>query len=314
MQIRWLEDFLTLAEARTFARAAERRNLSQPALSRHIQALEAWLGVDLIDRRTQGVQLTPAGRLFRGFSADLLQRTYDMRTVLRGQTPVSDDAVRFSVSHTLSVSFFPGWLNQLKATLGNVVARVNAVNVAEGARALVEGATDLLIVYHQPQLPVLLDPGHYPHVTLATEQMQPYSAPRDDGRPRFRLPGRPEATLPFLSYSAGAYLGQVVESILLAAGERCWLTRSFDTQMAEALKAMVIQGHGVGWLPENCVGREVAEGKVVPAGPSRWRCTMEIRLHRAAERHSPTVDEIWGLLSRATGRPPAPAPGVAQAR
>lgn len=298
MQIRWIEDFLTLTDVRTFSRAAQRRNVSQPAFSRHIQALEDWLGVQLIDRRVQGVQLTPAGRIFRSFAADLLQRTYDMRTVLMGQTPGSEDVVRFSVAHSLAVTFFPQWLSGLNDLLGIVVARVNAVNVAEGARALVEGATDLLIVYHHPHLPVLLDPNRFPHVRLATEQIRPFTAMRDNGRPKYRLPGRPEAAIPFLSYSAGAYLGQVVETILLNASERCYLTRSFDTHMAEALKAMVIEGHGVGWLPEGCVSREVAEGRVVAAGPPRWSCALEIRLHRDIERPGPAVGAIWTLLGR----------------
>jgi len=303
MQIKWIEDFLTLTDARAFSRAAERRNVSQPTFSRHIQALEDWLGVELIDRRAQGVHLTAAGRIFRGFAADILRRTYDMRTVLRGQSPANVDTVRFSVAHTLSLTFLPGWLSQLKEALGNVVARVSAVNVPEGASALMEGATDLLIVYHHPQLPVLLDPVRFPHLALATDRMLPFSAPREDGRPRHRLPGRPEAAVPFLAYSSGTYLGHVVEMILLNATERCHFERSFDTHMSEALKAMIIEGHGLGWLPESCVGREIAEGRLVSAGSAQWSCRLEVRLHRAAENANPMVDKIWALLStkRETG-------------
>ena len=301
MQIKWIEDFLTLTDARAFSRAAERRNVSQPTFSRHIQALEDWLGVELIDRRAQGVHLTAAGRIFRGFAADILRRTYDMRTVLRGQSPGNVDTVRFSVAHTLSLTFFPRWLGQLKEALGNVVARVGAVNVPEGASALIEGATDLLLVYHHPQLPVLLDPVRFPHVALATDRMRPFSAPREDGRPRYKLPGRAEAVVPFLAYSSGTYLGHVVEMILLGANERCHFDRSFDTHMSEALKAMVLEGHGLGWLPESCVGRELAEGRLVEAGAAHWTCPLEVRLHRAADNSNPMVDKIWALLNTPRG-------------
>ncbi|MGL4976364.1 MAG: LysR family transcriptional regulator, partial [Bosea sp. (in: a-proteobacteria)] len=41
MDIRWLQDFLTVAETGNFTRAAERRNASQAAFSRRIQSLEA---------------------------------------------------------------------------------------------------------------------------------------------------------------------------------------------------------------------------------------------------------------------------------
>jgi LysR family transcriptional regulator, hypochlorite-specific transcription factor HypT len=314
MQMRWVEDFLTLAEARGFARAASRRNMTQPTFSRHIQSLEEWLGVELVDRRVQGVQLTPQGRMFREFAIDMLRRTYDMRSMLRGQTPVTKSLVRFSVSHTLSVNYFPEWLNRLQAELGHMVARVNAVNIPEGALAMTEGATDLLLAYHHPQLPVLLDPERFPHLVLGMQRMVPVSAPLKNGAPKFRLPGTPDKPVPFLSYSAGAYLGQAVEIILLLAGQPAHLVRTFDTHMAESLKAMMLAGHGVGWLPQHSAGRELEEKRLVLAGPQRWTCDLELRLYRSAEPSNDWVERIWqqqkaqaagGEAGRASFRPPA---------
>lgn len=297
MQIKWIEDFLSLTAVGAFSRAADARNVSQPTLSRHIQSLEDWLSVELIDRKVQGVSLTPSGRLFRNFAADMLRRTYEMRTVLRGHSNASTNVVRFSVAHTLSLTFFPHWLKDLKESLGPVVARVGAVNIQEGAGALIEGATDLLLIYHHPQLPVLLDPDRFPHLLLATDRMLPFSAPLErSDQPRYRLPGRPEAPVPFLAYSSGTYLAHVVEMILLGGDQRCHFERSFDTQMAEALKAMVVEGHGLGWLPESCVTREVSEGRLVSAGGASWRCNLEVRLYRAAENDNPLVEKIWGHL------------------
>ena len=297
MQVRWIEDFLTLADAKGFARAAERRNVSQPTFSRHMQSLEEWLGVELVDRRGSRVQLTPSGRIFREFAIDMLRRTYDMRALLRGQSAVAESLTRFSVAHTLSVTFFPQWLNQVRAALGDVLAHVNAVNVADGALALTEGATDLLLAYHHPQLPVLLDSKRFPHLTLATERMAPYSVALPGGGPRFKVPGRAGAVMPFLSYSAGAYLGQVVEMILLNAGEPMHLTRRFDTHMAEALKAMVLAGHGLGWLPQSSAVREVKEGRLVVAGSAKWCCELEVRLYRAADRSTDMVERIWAQFA-----------------
>lgn len=296
MQIRWLEDFLTLTDARTFSKAASRRNVSQPTFSRHILALEEWLGVELIDRREQRVQLTAAGRIFRGFAADSLRRTYDMRTVLRGQAPGHVDTVRFAVAHTLSLTYFPKWLSKLKDALGNVVARMGAMNISEGAHALHEGATDLLLIYHHPQLPVLLDPSRFSHLLLTNDRMSPFSAPGRNGKPKYGLPGSLGHTVPFLAYSPGTYLANVVEMILLGANERCHFDRSYDTQMAEALKAMIVEGHGLGWLPESCVSQEVSNKLLVPAGPVQWNCTLEVRLYRANENDNPMVEKIWQHL------------------
>lgn len=60
---RRLTHLIALAEEGSFARAAERVHLSQPALSRSIQALEEELDMKLFDRAVRGVAMTAAGRL-----------------------------------------------------------------------------------------------------------------------------------------------------------------------------------------------------------------------------------------------------------
>jgi DNA-binding transcriptional LysR family regulator len=60
--LRQLQHLVALAEEQSFMRAAERVCLSQPALSRSIQAMERDLGIPLLDRATRGVCLTAAGK------------------------------------------------------------------------------------------------------------------------------------------------------------------------------------------------------------------------------------------------------------
>lgn len=73
VNFRHLRTFAAIADAGGFARAATRLNLSQPALSRQIQALEAELGVPLFDRIGRRVQLTSEGE-------DLLRRSRRLLT------------------------------------------------------------------------------------------------------------------------------------------------------------------------------------------------------------------------------------------
>ncbi len=296
MQIKWLEDFLSLVDTKAFSRAAEKRNVSQPTFSRHIQALEEWLGVELVDRTAQGVRLTPSGRVFRAFAAETLKRTYDMRGMLRGQQMAAADTTRFAVAHTLSLTYFPRWLKELKNQFGNISARVIALNVQEGATALAEGTCDLLIAYHHPQLPILLDKQRFPHLLLGFDRIRPFSAADHKGTPLVRIPGQTQTPTPFLAYETGAYFANVVESILLNAPAASHLERCFETHMSEALKAMVLEGHGLGWLPESCVGRETADGRLVSAGSEEWSTPLEIRLYRSAERSTPNVEKIWAHL------------------
>ncbi|PLZ02425.1 LysR family transcriptional regulator [Burkholderia sp. WAC0059] len=64
MELRHLRYFIAVAESQSFRVASERIHVTQPAITRQIQDLEAEVGVLLFQRTTAGVVLTPAGELF----------------------------------------------------------------------------------------------------------------------------------------------------------------------------------------------------------------------------------------------------------
>lgn len=66
MDLRQLTSFIAVAEEGQLSKAATRLCLSQPPVSRHIQALEGDLGVRLFDRTAAGMELTQAGKSFLG--------------------------------------------------------------------------------------------------------------------------------------------------------------------------------------------------------------------------------------------------------
>ncbi len=72
MDIKQLEAFVQVVEARSFSRAAERLFLSQPTVSVHIQSLEESLGTRLLDRLGKEVVLTPAGEILYKYARRIL--------------------------------------------------------------------------------------------------------------------------------------------------------------------------------------------------------------------------------------------------
>jgi DNA-binding transcriptional LysR family regulator len=74
MEFRHVRSFLSVAETLHFGRSARLLNLSQPALSLQIKALEYELGVQLLSRNRQGTELTEAGQAFREDAAVALEK------------------------------------------------------------------------------------------------------------------------------------------------------------------------------------------------------------------------------------------------
>src|SRR5262249_61326456 len=70
-----LRSFVVLADERHFGRAAERLNVSQPALSKRLQRLEEVVGGTLVRRRYRDVRLTEAGRMLLERAPVLLRDT-----------------------------------------------------------------------------------------------------------------------------------------------------------------------------------------------------------------------------------------------
>ena len=306
MELKWLEDFLSLVDSGSFSRSAEQRHVSQPAFSRRIRALEAWLGVALVDRSTYPTRLTEAGEAFKGPAVDLINRLHAARAQLRGHQAAAGDALFFAVPHTLAFAFFPAWLARLKESFGDVPTRLVAGNVHDVVMMLVEGGCDLLLCYHHPAQPVWLDPARFEGLCLGVERVRPYLPRRLAGAAGWQLPGTPGAPIPFLRYGPNTYLRRMVDTILDRAPHPAHLALQYESDMAESLKGMLLAGHGLAFLPSSAVSREVERGEVVCAGGPEWSLEMEVRIYRDRANAKPELARLWQHLAGQV-EPPDPA-------
>ena len=307
METKWLEDFVSLAETRSFSRSAQLRHVTQPAFSRRIQALEAWAGTDLIDRSAYPTWLTPAGEALYDQSIEMLQSLQATRAMLRGHTAAGQDVVEFAVPHTLALTFFPAWVSRLNEQFGPIKSRLMALNVHDAELRLVEGRCDLLIAYHHDSQPFQLDTERYDMLTLGQELLAPYVKPAPDGSPLYALPGLVGQPLPYLAYAPGAYLSRLVDLRLKQANSAIHLERVYETDMAEGLKAMALEGHGIAFLPLSAVQKEVRAKKLVSAGAG-FEMSMEVRLYRErpSGKASPKrlAQALWNYLQLQAAPPP----------
>jgi DNA-binding transcriptional LysR family regulator len=301
VETKWLEDFVSLAETRSFSRSAQLRHVTQPAFSRRIQALEAWAGIDLVDRTCFPARLTPAGELFHGQALEVLANLQSARQMMHAHLGGGQNMVEFAVPHTLAFAFVPHWLMALRTRLGGIKSRLMALNVHDAVMRLTEGGCDLLIAYHHPSHPLRLNPERYEMLSLGRETLAPYARTHHDGRPIVALPASAGRPVPFLGYGPAAYMSRMVDWILKTAGGNLNLETVYETDMAEGLKAMVLEGHGLAFLPASLVRKELSQGRLVRAAPpGQFELTMDVRIFRdrttMVRPRKAAADDLWSFL------------------
>src|SRR3984957_14765501 len=255
MDIRWLQDFLTVAETGNFTRAAQLRNLSQAAFSRRIKALEFWLGAALIDRTSFPTRLTPDGELFRERAAEIVAQVAETRMSLAGTIVARRNQIRIALPHSLLTGRVPAWWSTWSKKTGlGVMWSVESGNVHEIVPALVTGNIDLLICYETVHAPIILPADRYDHILIGKEMLAPYASAASVAQKRTAFPGRKGAPVPLLMYAKNAIFAREVDAIIEKAPQRLIGRTVLETETAEGLEAISPGDHGVAWLPE-CVAK-----------------------------------------------------------
>lgn len=145
MEMQQIRYFLALAETLNFTRAAEDCNVSQPALTRAIQALEGELGGDLLRREGRHSHLTELGKRM----LPLLQRCYESaltaRELARAVTKNEVAPLAIGVSNTVNLERFMAPISELFSSFAGLQLRIQHGPAARLLDELKNGGYDLAI-------------------------------------------------------------------------------------------------------------------------------------------------------------------------
>lgn len=296
MEIRWLEDFLSLVDTRNFSRSAEARYTTQPAFSRRIKSLEEWVGATLFDRTSQPIQLTAAGERFRSVAEDVLRRLYQGRDEARSAGEASTSAIRFAATHSLSLTFFPSWLRSIELRSHSFNIRLDSNQFNECVQSLLRGDCHFMITHTHPALETNLPAAHFVSKLVGSDVLVPVTLPDSAGAPIDRLPGTADEPVHYLAYAETSAIGRAVEHMLSHLDKPIHLKRVFVSHLAAVLKSMSREGRGMAWLPMGSISDELATGALVPSGGAEWNIPVDIRLYRSREPLPPLAEEFWSLI------------------
>ncbi len=300
MDIIWLKDFEALTVQKNFSRAADERNVSQPAFSRRIRALEDEVGVKLIDRQTLPLSLTPAGQVFLS-QVKIILNTYS-ETIERCHIidAATENVIRFATTQSLYLTHYKSHISPLVDQVGlDIDLNSSAWEAGKFVTALQQNYCDVILTYWHPTMDFLapLEVSKCDYITLSHDKLLPVTSV-EQSRPQYNLDKGQNRPVPLLSYGSSSSLRPVIDNILNRRVDPKTTFVVSQNALAVSIKAMIMKGFGFGWLPLELCKEELEDGLLSIIGDGSLCEELEVRLYKNKDNGKPTLRKLWRGLER----------------
>lgn len=253
-----LQVFRQVAETQSITKAARVLSLSQPAVTKHIQLLEAALCVALFTRSAAGMILTPAGVIYLQHVQQIAQAHESIIQHLQAPNGIPSGRLRLGSNKTLLAYYLPEVLARFKQQYPSVNCEIIDGNTDTIIGALLDQHIDLALIEGPCQRPEIQKR------TFLEDEIIWIASPSD---PMAKIHQPSVATMlhrPIILRELGAGSRQFMEEALRQL--RIPLTRLNIVQEIpnpEAIKRLVMAGLGISYVFRISVEADLATGKLV---------------------------------------------------
>lgn len=252
-----LRAFDAVAQTRSFSRAAERINISQPGVTLQVRELERAHDVILFHRRASGVELTDEGKELFHLTREMLdveERIHDLfnkrATLETGSIRIGADGPHIAL----------GLIAQFQSQYPGVQVQVNMGNWQTTWKALKDQTIDIAIMANPP------NDDHIHGVELAVQDMLALLPPGHKFESRRSIRLQDLVGTPVIMREPGSNTRRILERHLRENAIDLNIVMELDTR--EAMREAVSNGFGVGFLftqeiggDHRCVGVPIQELK-----------------------------------------------------
>ncbi|MEJ7749117.1 MAG: LysR family transcriptional regulator [Candidatus Limnocylindrales bacterium] len=295
--IHQLRVFKTVADLRSFTRAAETLHLSQPAVSHLMKGLAQAIGMPLFEDPPRRTRLTPAGVLLHEHAGRILAefraagRAFDeLEGLHRGTLRVFGDT-------TVGIYVLPDVLGAFKESYPGIDVRLDVGNREQLLDRFDAAAADFGVIgrlWERPRIPLVVQP-FLPNELIAI------ASPRHPLAGARRISIKRLAEEPFIVREPGSGTRETADEALRRADRPVRILMELASN--GAIKRAVARGLGVSILSRYAVSLELKLGLVVELPVSGFPLRRQWHLvHRRDHRLSPVGEAFLGFLADGSWR------------
>jgi DNA-binding transcriptional LysR family regulator len=286
-----LQVFQTVANERSYSRAAEKLYRTQPAISIAMRKLEEWVGQPLFVKGSGARALTDAGVLLLEYAERMLNLREEARKSLTELRGMERGQVSLGVNESSIHALLPS-LEKFRTRFPGIRVRVHRVFSRMIPRELLSHQLDIGVISYLPEERELVAVKFY-RDSLALVVW-----------PTHKLAKRREVDISALGNES--FVAHIVESpyrqrvIQMFARHRVALNMDLELPTIESIKRFVEMKRGVAIVPRMCVEGELARGDLRELGIRQMRIQRHLYLVYRQDR--PLSAAARGLLETILAR------------
>jgi LysR family nitrogen assimilation transcriptional regulator len=289
MDLRSIRYFVRIAELGSITRAAGHLGIAQPALSRHVHAIEDELGTQLLVRLPRGVRLTGAGRQFLEHCRRIVRELARAKEELRSATEVPRGRVVLGLSPTTGPLLLPGIVERMRRQCPHVSLKIVEGFSTQLHDALLTGSADVAVLTNPvPSRALKLVP-------LLSEPIVVLAPPQARGTRRYY-------TLPELSKTpviTTEAIRAIVDEQIGRYGARLNVEAEIDA--VEGIRRLLLRGIGPAIMPVSTFAEDIRSGKIAAFQIADTNVHRLLMLCEQAERSaSAAVAELTEVVTAET--------------
>ncbi|MGB0595532.1 MAG: LysR family transcriptional regulator [Rubripirellula sp.] len=293
MNLRTLELFCTIADQRSFSKAAVAHELTQSAVSQAMQLLEESLGCKLIDRSKRPLVLTPAGKQFVSGARGILRTYQRLEQEVRSTSEQLSGRITIGSIVSIGLSYMPEATEAFSRLHPEVKVRPQFGSRDRVFEMTAAGEVDFgLVSFPKRNKDLQFVPWQQEPLRLVCSSQHPLANARDVSISH--LMG-----IQMIGFDPQLQLRQHIDEGLAEAGIRVEVLMEFDN--ADSMVRAIQANRGIGIVPEAAVRRETAHGSLQVVACRGLRMTRPLGIiFRRSGRLSRASSEFGSLL---LGRP-----------
>jgi len=280
MDIAALKTFLTVAQERSFSRAAAKVHRTQPAVSQAVRRLEDDLGEQLFDRSSKTGTLTDAGKVLQNYGERLVRLAEEAESAMRELRDLRRGRVLIGANEAAVHTLLP-LIGRFRASYPDIAIDVRRVPARQIAVEVQQGSLDFGALTFHPDEEGLLE------IPVGSDELVLLISPTHELAKRRTVSMEEVASHPVIAHNDPSPARERV--LRLFEEQHIALNMVIALPSLDGIKRAIELNLGVALLPRRCAVTEIASKRLVAVpvnGISRKRevtlvCRKAHRSHAA---------------------------------